>query len=124
MNPLRSDVRVFVLFALCLLLVCSIASAQVITGTILGTVSDPSGSPLPGVSITARNQETGQTRMVLTDSSGTYRVSALSLGPYEVKAELEGFQSTLRKGIVLTVGREAVVNFKLSLARMSETVVV
>ncbi len=76
------------------------------------------------MTVTIKNQDTGQTRTVLTESGGTYRAPGLSLGPYEVRAELEGFQPMLRKGITLTVGREAQVNFKLTLARMSEAIVV
>ncbi|HEY3053419.1 MAG TPA: carboxypeptidase-like regulatory domain-containing protein, partial [Thermoanaerobaculia bacterium] len=116
--------RLFVFFAVCVALLPALATAQVITGTLLGTVTDQSGAPLPGVSITVKNQDTGQTRTIMTDSGGGYRAPGLSLGPYEVRAELEGFQVTLRRGITLTVGREAVVNFKLQLARVSETLVV
>ena len=116
--------RLLVLFALCLSLFPLIATAQVITGTIFGSVTDQSGAALPGVTITVKNHDTGQTRTVLTEPGGSYRAPGLSLGPYEVRAELEGFQPTLRKGITLTVGREAQVNFKLALAGISETLVV
>src|SRR5712691_2712695 len=116
--------RLFVSLAFCLALVPLLSRAQVITGTILGTVTDQSGSALPGVSISVKNADTGQTRTVLTDSGGTYRAPGLGLGAYEVDAELEGFQKVVRKGITLNVGREAVVNFRLALGRVSETVVV
>ena len=116
--------RLLVLFALCLSLFPLIATAQVITGTIFGSVTDQSGAALPGVTITVKNHDTGQTRTVLTEPGGSYRAPGLSLGPYEVRAELEGFQPTLRKGFTLTVGREAQVNFKLALAGITETLVV
>ena len=127
MKALRVAVRPSRLFVFLLVFAAflpSLIHAQVITGTILGSIADQSGAALPGVSVTVKNQDTGLTRSVLTDASGGYRASGLSLGAYEVRAELEGFQVVVRKGITLTVGREAVVNFKLALARVSETVVV
>ena len=127
MTALRDEVlpsRLLVLFAVCLFLFPPLATAQVITGTIFGTVTDQSGAALPGVTITVKNHDTGQTRTVMTEPGGSYRAPGLSLGPYEVRAELEGFQPTLRKGITLTVGREAQVNFKLALAGITETLVV
>ena len=127
MKALRVAVRpsrLFVFLAVFAAFLPSAIHAQVITGTILGSVTDQSGAALPGVTVTVKNHDTGLTRSVLTDASGGYRASGLSLGGYEVRAELEGFQVVLRKGITLTVGREAVVNFKLALARVSETVVV
>src|SRR5216684_1964792 len=127
MKALRVAVRpsrLYVFLAVFAAFLPSAIHAQVITGTILGSVTDQSGAALPGVTVTVKNHDTGLTRSVLTDASGGYRASGLSLGGYEVRAELEGFQVVLRKGITLTVGREAVVNFKLALARVSETVVV
>src|SRR5438876_3397141 len=111
MTALRSvrQRSVFVFVAVGLILLPAVLIAQVITGTILGTVTDPSGAPLPGVTVTVKNLDTGQSRSILTDASGNYRALGLSLGAYEVRAELEGFQTMLRKGNTLTVGREAVV---------------
>ena len=85
------------------------ASAQVSTATIAGVVQDASGAVIPGVSITAKNVETGVTRTATTDEGGRYTVPELTLGDYEVEAQLPGFQTEVRSGITLTVGREAVV---------------
>jgi carboxypeptidase family protein/TonB-dependent receptor-like protein len=110
------------LIAACLLLFVGIGSAQVTTGTISGTVKDSSGAVLPGAKVVLSNQETGVSRTVQTDSSGRYSASSLSLGNYRVTASLEGFQTEVRTGIVLTVAREAVVDLALSVGAVTQTV--
>src|SRR5688572_2428942 len=87
---------------------------QITTGIISGTVGDSTGAVLPGVSVTVRNTETGISQTMVTDDGGRYSISQLGSGSYEVRADLAGFKSTLRSGITLTVGREAVVNITLS----------
>ncbi|MBI2821260.1 MAG: TonB-dependent receptor, partial [Acidobacteria bacterium] len=112
------------LIALLALLFGHFIPAQVTTATILGTTRDESGGFIPGVSVTVRNLGTGIERTVITDDQGRYRVPALSLGNYEVEASLEGFQTAVRSGITLTVGREAVVNLTLRLGEITERVTV
>ena len=85
--------------------------AQVTTGTISGTVRDETGAVLPGVTINAVNTDTGIARTVISDDEGRYHAVNLAVGPYEIRAELTGFQSSLRSGVQLTIGREAVVDF-------------
>ncbi|HEY7680029.1 MAG TPA: carboxypeptidase-like regulatory domain-containing protein, partial [Terriglobia bacterium] len=88
--------------------------AQQTMGTISGTVSDSSAAVLPGANVVVLNEETGISRTVTTNEAGRYVAPALGLGQYKVTASLEGFQTSVRSGIVLTVGREAVVNFQLA----------
>ena len=99
-------------------------SAQVTTATIAGVVQDASGAVIPGVSITAKNVETGVTRTATTDGGGRYTVPELTLGDYEVEAQLPGFQTEVRSGITLTVGRSAVVNFALKVGQLSDKVTI
>ena len=75
-----------------------LALAQVTTGTISGTVRDETGAVLPGVTINALNTDTGITRTVVSDDEGRYHAVNLAVGPYEIRAELTGFQSSLRSG--------------------------
>jgi hypothetical protein len=98
------------------------AYAQVTTATIFGVVEDQSQGVLPGATVIVRNVETGVARTVATDAEGRYRVPNLAVGSYAVEAELSGFQSVVRSGIVLTVGREAEVNFTLSIGELSDKV--
>src|SRR2546428_1001478 len=101
-----------------------LASAQVWTATIAGVAQDASGAVIPGVSITAKNVETGVTRTATTDEGCRYTIPELTLGDYEVEAQLPGFQTEVRSGITLTVGRSAVVNFSLKIGQGSDKVTI
>jgi hypothetical protein len=68
------------------------AAGQSADATLTGTIKDPSGAVVPGVTVTARNIGTNETRSAVTSPEGLYRVTNLSRGTYEVKAELEGFK--------------------------------
>src|SRR5438105_3082115 len=98
--------------------------AQVTTATIAGVVQDASGAVIPGVSVTTRNVDTGITRTVTTDEGGRYTIPELIVGSYEVEAQLPGFQTEVRSGITLSVGRNAVVNFALTVGQLSDKVTI
>ncbi len=102
----------------------SLAWAQVTTATILGTVQDDTGGVLPGVEITVTHLDTNTVRTSVTDDLGQYRVSQLSLGDFEVEAALAGFQTSIRRGLHLTLGQEAVVNITMSVGAITEEVIV
>src|SRR5437867_9071559 len=101
-----------------------LVSAQVTTATIAGVVQDSSGAVIPGVSVAIKNIDTGVSRTITTDEGGRYVVPDLSLGNYEVEAQLPGFQTEVRSGITLTVGRSAVVNFALKVGQVSDKVTI
>ena len=69
------------------------ASAQVTTATIVGTITDSSGGALPGVTVTARNVDTGFTRTVPSNEVGAYRLEFLPIGSYVVEVALSGFKT-------------------------------
>src|SRR5215467_6362798 len=96
--------------------------AQGTTATVSGTVSDSGGAVVPGVKIVILNEETGISREVQSDETGRYTAPSLGLGNYRITASKEGFQSQVRSGITLTVGRQAVVNFELPVGQLAETV--
>jgi hypothetical protein len=98
--------------------------AQGNAATVLGNVKDQSGAVLPGANITITNIETGINRTAVTGARGEYRVPALQPGSYEVKIELTGFQSEVRKGITLSVGQEASIDFTLSVGNVAESVTI
>jgi hypothetical protein len=100
------------------------AQSQATTGVIEGTVTDGSGAVLPGVSVTIRNTATNFEQTHVTDSQGRFRGVLLPLGPYEVKANLEGFSSQTLTGVNLGVGQTRVVDVKLGQAAVSEELVV
>jgi len=112
-------------FSAALLSVFVIASpslAQLPTGTILGTVRDASGGVIPGATMTATNTETGLLRTTVSSDDGSYRLAALPVGRYEVRASLDGFRTAVRDGITLSVTQEAVVSFTLEVGGLAETV--
>jgi len=102
----------------------SLAMAQLDTGTISGSVTDQSGGAIPGAAITIRNVETGVARNAVTNAVGRYEAVALPVGSYEVTATLAGFQTLVRSGINLTVGRNAVVDMTLQVGEVTQSVTV
>ncbi len=112
-----------VFFALLLALPLA-ATAQVTTATIVGTISDPSGAVLPGAQITARNVETGLTRVVSSSEVGAYRVEFLPVGNYVLEVTAPGFKKASRSGIELQVNDTVRVDIPLTVGQVSETVLV
>jgi len=100
------------------------AVGQVTTATIVGTVSDPSGSTVPGAQITARNVETGLSRTVTSGDAGTYRIEFLPVGKYDVEVTYSGFKKALLSGIVLQVNETSRVDVSLAVGQVNETVTI
>jgi hypothetical protein len=105
-----------------LLLVAALAWSQSSTATILGNVTDPSGSPVPGVRVSATQGLTGETRFTESDVSGYYLLPALPVGVWRVEVKASGFKSFSRDGITLDVNRNARVDISLTLGEVSERV--
>lgn len=94
------------------------------TATVIGIVVDDQKSFVPGATIAIKNVDTGFTRTAVTDTQGRYRLAAIPPGNYEFTAELQGFRTSVLRGVTLTVGSEAVINFTLSVASVAEEVTV
>jgi hypothetical protein len=101
----------------------SIGSAQT-TASISGTVYDATGGILPAADIVITHTDTGVTRHAIADNDGRYRVTNLYIGQYDVSASMQGFRTVTRRGIVLTIGRDAIVDVTLSLGDLAESVTV
>jgi len=97
---------------------------QSFTATISGTVKDPSGAVLPGVEITASNSATAFSRTVITNERGEFVLPLLPVGTYQVKAELPGFKTGIREGVLLQVDQRVAVNFDLQIGELTEKLVV
>ena len=108
--------------ALILLLTCASALAQGTNGTVAGRVLDQQGSAVPGATVTAKSASTGFTRSEVSDSEGSYRLSALPVGIYDVTAELQGFTTVSKKAVEVNVGQTVAVDFPLKVAQLAETV--
>ncbi len=117
--------RTITAFFLSLALVSpAFAQSTAINGTIEGTVSDDQGAVLPGVTITVSNLDTGDNRVVVTNERGLYRAPLLSLGTYRVVAELQGFKKFEQTGVSLRAGQTAVIDVRLTVGAIAETVMV
>jgi hypothetical protein len=92
------------------------------TGTITGTVSDPSGAVIPHASVTITNTGTGTVTTATTGDTGLFTAPALPFGNYVVSASADRFGKASSKSFVLNVGATARVDLKLSLAAVSEDV--
>ena len=98
--------------------------AQGTIGSILGTVTDSSGSVTPGATVTARNTGMGALQFTTSDTQGRYRIPVLPVGDYEVRTELTGFQTVVHTGIRLSAGADVVVDFRLPIGQISELLTV
>ncbi len=97
-------------------------SAQVTTGTIVGTVHDASGAVVPGAKITITNLQKGTSLVYQTDQTGYYNAPFLIPGAYGVTVEKSGFKTETRRGITLQVDQRARIDFTLSLGAVSQTI--
>ena len=95
----------------------SAGRAQV-SASIKGTVTDPSGAPVPAATVTTKNTETGAARSAITDEAGRYQIVWLAVGQHQVEVSKPGFQDAIRSGIRLVVGQEATVDLKLQVSAL------
>ena len=100
------------------------AWSQTERAVILGTVTDDSGSVIPGAIVTVTNVGTAEKRSVTTNDRGDYDVPALNIGQYEVSVEHAGFRKEVVKGIGLVVNQRARVDFKLQVGAVTQEVLV
>ncbi len=105
-----------------LLLLALPAAAQETSGSITGTITDSSGSSLPGVTVVATAD--GKAATVYTDGRGHFRFPALTPGDYELVASLTDFTSQKVTGVDLNLGEVLTINLTMDLAEVSETIVV
>ena len=110
-----------------LLVVLSMSTAlaqSAATAQIDGSVKDAGGLALPGVSVSATQTDTGLTRTVITDDTGSYTLTSLPVGPYKVEATLQGFRTFVQTGIVLQVNANPTLNIALQIGELAETITV
>ena len=109
---------------LCLCLAASMAHGQGVgaSGNISGTVTDPSGAAIPKVAITALETDRGIRYTSASDDAGRYQFIGLPPATYDVTAQVSGFQTVVQKGVIVTVGGAAIVDFQLKVATAAQTV--
>src|SRR5258705_4493670 len=112
------------LIAVALLFTPAVASAKrATTGTVTGKVVDSSGVVLPGATITLQSPEALGQFSAVSDANGFFRVANLPPATYDMKAELSGFQTVIRKETVRLNG-VLDVEFTLNVGSVAETVTV
>jgi hypothetical protein len=105
-----------------LLLLSSFTWAQEVTGSIVGTVVDPSGAALRGATITAKDLDRGTILTTTSNDDGAFNISGVPVGRYEVQAAAKGFQSVVNPAFRLTLNQTARLNFQLRIGQTAETV--
>jgi len=110
-----------------LTLVCALLAFQGVAhaqdAELTGIVTDATGAVLPGVSIRALHEASGNTFEAVTDARGAYRVR-VRVGGYVITAQLAGFTTVTRRGVELLVGQSAAINLQMTLSGVAETVTV
>lgn len=100
------------------------AEAQFARSDLTGTVSDPDGAPLPGVTVGARNEANGSLRSVVTSIAGGYRFQGMTPGSYTITFSLSGFTTVEHPGMLLRVGQSPQLSMTMVLGSIEETLTV
>ncbi len=117
----RFTIRIIGLFFFFILITSNIYAAET-TATIIGSVLDDKGGPLPGATVTAVNVATNISRSTASDENGSYRIALLPPGTYNISVEVSGFAKETQTGIVLTVGKEIIKDLTLKLSSTAEEI--
>jgi len=112
------------ILAVCLALSTQLFSQGKTSGTISGTVTDPSGAVLEGAQITITNVATGDVRAATSNPTGEFQVPELPIGSYHVRVRHAGFKESVVTGVELHVDSTATVNATLQLGNTTEEVTV
>jgi len=114
--------RLRMILAAFVVLLTTALVAQTFRGTILGTVTDASGAVVSGASVKVHNVNTGQDRTTQTSADGSYTVSELQIGTYDVSISQSGFQTSVTSSVTVDVGSERRVDFALKPGQVTEKV--
>ncbi len=122
--PQRPFIGLIAVIVFLIVLVPLTAHAQTSGAVLTGRVTDASDAPLPGVTVSAKNDATGVTRSVVTGADGTYRTPTLLAGRYTVTAELSGFATTMVPQLELHVATTRTLDFSMKPASVQESITV
>ncbi len=115
--------RILVMVMLCCA-VCPIADAQVLYGSLVGSVSDPSKSAVPAATVRLLNTQTGASLERATDSQGAFLFSNIQSGTYELTCGASGFKGFRRASIEVPSNEVVRVDVSLEIGEIMQTVVV
>ncbi len=112
---------------LCIALLIAVApslNAQLLYGSIVGTVTDQSGAVVPNAQVKAVNPATGEARETTTDESGRYTIGNVVAGAYDVSVAAPGFRLFTQKGVTATVNTVTRVDVQLEVGAQTQEVTV
>jgi outer membrane receptor protein involved in Fe transport len=114
--------RTTVVFLIFTIIFANPAFAQVVGGTLSGTVSDPSGAGIPQAKLVIKNVATGVERTVTTNTDGFYTTVNLPAGNYALTISANGFSTETSSGITMTIGAQLTYNTILRVGKLSNRV--
>jgi len=118
-------IKILTIIMLGLFLVPFLSSQEMQTGSIRGKVTEENGQPLPGVSITISGPHLLGTITATTGTEGTFRASYISPGAdYQIKAELSGFETVIRKGIIINAGKTIYIEIQMAPSAIAKEITV
>jgi hypothetical protein len=118
----RGFASTLLVIAVIMISAATAAAQTATTGGLTGLVTDESGAVLPSVSVTVTHEPTGTKYEVVTEADGHYQIANIRPGPYTIIAQLPGFKDATQKGVTVALGDKKVVDLKLVLAGVSQTV--
>ncbi len=124
LSPICFGQRISWLFLIFALLAIGAPAAWAQEGTLLGTVTDPSGAAVPDVSVDITNTDTGQTVALHTNAVGQYVAPNLKIGHYQIHVQAANFQSQEQSQVVVAVGDRRRIDFQLKLGSTQQNVTV
>src|SRR3954471_3453375 len=126
MCPVENHMKLSLKYALLLCAFCALAIisqncfAQTFSSSIAGTVTDASGSVVPGTNVHLLNMSTHDTREALSSAAGTYRFDNLLPGTYQIAADASGFKAFVQSNMILPASTAATVNIPLALGGVEQ----
>ena len=124
MRKLSLWVKLLALVVACGFFSAGVAVADELYGRIRGNVTDPTGSVVPDVQLTATNVATGISKQSTTGADGDYEFLNLAIGTYDITATKSGFRTFKATGVVLAVNQIYLLNIKLQVGAVTQTMVV
>jgi hypothetical protein len=126
LQSLRRSASLIAALAVLLLGLAPSGSAQGVgaSGDIRGTATDPTGAVVPNVKVTVADKQTGLQRIVNTDASGQYHVTALPPATYDVSAQMAGFATSVTTGVMVPIGQTVISDFQLKVSSVAADIVV
>lgn len=116
--------RLFAAALLAAFLMSIPASAQVLYGSLVGEVQDPSGASVPSASVSATNKQTGYNRETQADEQGRWALPNLPAGIYDLKVTASGFKTVTRTNVEVSINNTMRLDLKLEVGQVSEQVTV